>query len=235
MQVRPLRLAGVHARLSAGAYRVEVCQVKTAVGREIKLLTFALAALLALPRLAWAHHFMGEQLPQTLTQGFLSGLGHPVIGVDHAAFIIAAGFLLAPIGRGMWGVLALILGSLLGAALHLAGFSLPAGEVAVALSVILAGGLVMSGRAIPLSWMAGGLALAGLLHGHAYAESIFGAEPTPLIAYLAGFCLVQLGIATAALLTHRRFAASLAGPVSSALGAAVGAIGIVFLAGSLVA
>jgi hydrogenase/urease accessory protein HupE len=85
--------------------------VKTAVGRETKLLTFALAALLLLPRLAWAHHFMGEQLPQTFTQGFLSGLGHPVIGVDHAAFIIAAGFLLAPIGRGMRGVLALILGS----------------------------------------------------------------------------------------------------------------------------
>jgi urease accessory protein len=212
--------------------------VKTAVGRETKLLTFALAALLLLPRLAWAHHFMGEQLPQTFTQGFLSGLGHPVIGVDHAAFIIAAGFLLAPIGRGMWVVLALILGSLLGAALHLAGFSLPAGEVAVALSVILAGGLVMSGRAIPLSWLAGGLALAGLLHGHAYAESIFGAEPTPLIAYLAGFCLVQLGIASAALLTHRRLIAASANrarPASSALGAAVGAIGVIFLAGNLVA
>ena len=209
--------------------------MKTAVGRETKLLTFALAALLLLPRLAWAHHFMGEQLPQTFTQGFLSGLGHPVIGVDHAAFIIAAGFLLAPIGRGMWGVLALILGSLLGAALHLAGFSLPAGEVAVALSVILAGGLVMSGRAGPLSWLAGGLALAGLLHGHAYAESIFGAEPTPLIAYLAGFCLVQLGIATVALHMQRHLAATRARPVASALGAAAGAIGVLFLAGSLVA
>jgi len=197
----------------------------------------ALAALL-LPRLAWAHHFMGEQLPQTFTQGFLSGLGHPVIGVDHAAFIIAAGFLLAPSERGIWGVLALTLGSLLGAALHLAGSSRPAGEAAVALSVVLVGGLVMRARAVPPSWMAGGLALAGLLHGHAYAESIFGAEPAPLLAYLAGFCLVQLGIATAALLAHRHLIAagvSRAGPVSSALGAAVGAIGVLFLAGSLLA
>jgi len=86
--------------------------------------------------------------------------------------------------------------------------------------------------------MAGGLALAGLLHGHAYAESIFGAEPAPLLAYLAGFCLVQLGIATAALLAHRHLiaaSASRAGPVSSALGAAVGAIGVLFLAGNLAA
>jgi urease accessory protein len=196
------------------------------------------AALVLLPRLAWAHHFMDDQLPQTLAQGLLSGLGHPLIGVDHAAFIVAAGFLLAPIRGGLWGVLALILGSLLGAALHLAGLGLPAGEAAVALSVILAGVLVMSARRIALTWMAAGLALAGLLHGHAYAESIFGAEPAPLIAYLAGFSLIQFGVAAAALLTHRRLMSTGGGRVrrlSGALGAVVGAIGILFLAGNVVA
>lgn len=196
------------------------------------------AALVLLPRLAWAHHFMDDQLPQTLAQGLLSGLGHPLIGVDHAAFIVAAGFLLAPIRGGLWGVLALILGSLLGAALHLAGLGLPAGEAAVALSVILAGGLMMSARRIALTWMAAGLALAGLLHGHAYAESIFGAEPAPLIAYLAGFSLIQFGVAAAALLTHRRLQATSGSRIrrlSGALGAVVGAIGILFLAGNVVA
>lgn len=196
------------------------------------------AALVLLPRLAWAHHFMDDQLPQTLAQGLLSGLGHPLIGVDHAAFIVAAGFLLAPIRGGLWGVLALILGSLLGAALHLAGVGLPAGEAAVALSVILAGGLMMSARRIALTWMAAGLALAGLLHGHAYAESIFGAEPAPLLAYLAGFSLIQFGVAAAALLTHRRLMSTGGGRVrrlSGALGAVVGAIGILFLAGNVVA
>jgi urease accessory protein len=212
--------------------------VKAGAAVEFKAFTFVVAAtLMLLPGLAWAHHFMGAQLPQTFTQGLLSGLGHPVIGADHAAFIVAAGFLLAPIERGMWGVLALVSGSLLGAALHLAGFSLPAGEAAVALSVILAGGLVVSGHRIAASWMAGGLTLAGLLHGHAYAESIFGAEPTPLAAYLLGFSLVQLGIATGALLTHRRLMAtggSRAMPMSSALGAVVVAIGVLFLAGNVV-
>jgi len=104
--------------------------------------------------------------------------------------------------------------------------------------VILAGGLVMSARRIALTWMAAGLALAGLLHGHAYAESIFGAEPAPLIAYLAGFSLIQFGVAMAALLAHRRLMStggSRVRRVSGALGAVVGAIGILFLAGNVVA
>jgi urease accessory protein len=41
-------------------------------------------------------------------------------------------------------------------------------------------------------------ALAGLFHGYAYGESIFGAETTPLLAYLIGFTTVQLAIALSA-------------------------------------
>lgn len=51
--------------------------------------------IMVLPGVVWAHHFMEDQLPQTFAQGLLSGLAHPVIGVDHLAFIVAAGFLLA--------------------------------------------------------------------------------------------------------------------------------------------
>jgi urease accessory protein len=191
------------------------------------------AAIAALPFPASAHHFMDAGLPQTFAQGFLSGLAHPVIGLDHAAFIVGAGFFLALVERGMWGVLALIGGSLLGAALHLLGFGLPWGEVGVALSVILIGGLVMARRRIEISRLSAGLALAGVLHGYAYAETIFGAEAAPLAAYLIGFSLVQLGIAVAAMLVHRRMIAkreAWARPASSGLGAAVGVIGIVFLA-----
>ena len=199
--------------------------------RTLRASTIAAAA--ALPCPAWAHHFMDGSLPQTFAQGLLSGVGHPLIGLDHAAFIVAAGFFLALINRGMWGVLALIAGSLAGAALHLAGVDLPWGEVGVALSVILIGGLVMARRRIPLSWLAGGMALAGVLHGHAYAETIFGAEAAPLAAYLIGFSLIQAGVATATFLAHRWLIAtreSWAKPVCSGLGTVVGAVGVVFLA-----
>ena len=189
------------------------------------------AALAAAP--AWAHHFMDNALPGTLVEGLLSGLGHPLIGVDHAAFIIATGYLLARVAAGMWGVAALIAGSLLGAALHLDGVDIVGGEIGVALSVVVAGGLLIGRWQIGLGWLVGGLALAGALHGHAYGEAIFGAEATPLGAYLVGFTLTQLGVAAAAFYAHRRLIAAReawSGPVSAGLGAAAGAVGIVFLA-----
>jgi len=200
--------------------------------KAMKAFIVAATALAVFPRMAWAHHFMDGGLPQTFAQGLLSGLGHPVIGLDHAAFIVAAGFLLAPVEGGMWGVLALIVGALLGAVLHLAGAGLPGAEIGVALSVSLIGCLLVARHRIGLTWLAGGLALAGVLHGYAYAESIFGAEAAPLAAYLTGFSLVQLGIATAGLLVHRRLIAvreAWARLASSGVGAAAGTIGAVFL------
>ena len=177
---------------------------------------------------------MDNALPGTFVEGLLSGLGHPLIGVDHAAFIVATGFFLARIKGGMWGVAALIAGSLFGAALHLNGIDIVGGEIGVALSVMAVGILLMLSRwRIEPAWLGAGLALAGALHGHAYAEAIFGAEATPLGAYLAGFSLVQLGVAAAAFFAHRRLIAvreAWAGPVSAGLGAATGAVGVVFLA-----
>lgn len=189
--------------------------------------------LLLTPGPALAHHFMDDALPQTFAQGLLSGLGHPLIGADHAAFIVAAGFLLALVPRGLRGLLALIAGSLIGAALHLQGYTLPAGEIGVALSVLLLGGLVLARRRIHLLWLAGGLAFAGVLHGHAYAETIFGAETTPLLAYLIGFSVVQFGVAMAAALVHRQVHATRerwARPLAAALGTVVSTVGLVSLA-----
>jgi urease accessory protein len=107
----------------------------------------------------------------------------------------------------------------------------------VALSVILIGGVILSGHRVALAWLAGGLILAGIFHGYAYAESIFGAEPAPLSGYLIGFCSVQLGIGVGALLLHRRLiaiSANSARPISSAVGAVVGVIGIAFLASNAI-
>jgi urease accessory protein len=200
------------------------------------LLTAA-ALLAAIPGAGWAHHVMDGALPATLESGFLSGLGHPLIGLDHAAFLFGAGFLLALVRHGLWGVAALIAGSLGGIALHLAGFNPPGAQAGVALSVVIAGGLVAARRRLDLRWIVPGLALAGVLHGWAYAEAIIGAETTPLLAYLAGLSLIQLATAAAAYYMHRslmggaeRFRTLL--PVratAAALGVAVAGTGAIFL------
>ena len=74
---------------------------------------------------------------------------------------------------------------------------------------------------------------AGLFHGWAYGESIFGAEQTPLIAYLAGFSLVQLVVAVLAGLATRWVIASDAARRMEVrlVGAAVVGIGLVLFVG----
>lgn len=58
--------------------------------KAIRLIAFAAAAsLLAEPALA--HHVMGGRMPATFGDGLLSGLGHPVIGLDHFAAVVAVG------------------------------------------------------------------------------------------------------------------------------------------------
>ena len=192
----------------------------------------ALALLAPLP--AFAHHVMGGALPSTFMQGLLSGLGHPLIGVDHAAFIVAAGFVLALVPRGFLGILALIGGSLAGAALHLAGISFPVIDAAVALTVMAIAFLLALRRPIALPWLADGLMLAGALHGYAYAETIVSAERSAVVAYLIGFSLIQLGVASAAFWLHRRLIARPSRFIAPALASVVGAIGILFLIGNLV-
>ena len=57
---------------------------------------------------ALAHHPMGGRMPATFTDGLLSGLGHPIIGLDHLAAVLAIGCLaarIAPASRwrsAMW-------------------------------------------------------------------------------------------------------------------------------------
>jgi urease accessory protein len=176
---------------------------------------------------AFAHHLMGGRLPATWSEGLLSGLGHPVIGLDHLAAIVAVGLLAAALDRGILLPLAFVVASSVGAVLHVMAVGVPFSEGAVALSVIVLGALLLRGGALPAGALAGLFAVAGLFHGYAFGESIFGAEPAPLAAYFIGFTIVQYAIATAALLIARRFGE----PARRALvpGGAIGAVGIVFL------
>lgn len=45
-----------------------------------------------------AHHPTGGTVPSTTWQGLLSGLGHPVIEIDHSLFLFGAAFVAAFVG-----------------------------------------------------------------------------------------------------------------------------------------
>ncbi|NIA70907.1 HupE/UreJ family protein [Pelagibius litoralis] len=155
-----------------------------------------LLSLIASP--AWAHHPMGGATPSTFMEGFLSGIGHPIIGVDHLAFIIAVGLAAAFTTQRLLSPLAFVLATVAGCLLIVSGVALPFAEIVITGSVALVGGLVLSGRKVPSAAYLAIFAVAGLFHGWAYGAAIVGAETTPLLAYLAGFGLTQYGIALAA-------------------------------------
>ena len=158
---------------------------------------------------AFAHHPMGGATPATFADGLLSGVGHPVIGLDHLAALIGVGLLAARFGG--WGVFALPWAWLaamgVGVGAHLAGVELPFAEVCVALGVI-AVGLAAALRPMLSLGPAGLLfALVGFAHGYALGEAVAGAEATPVVAYLIGLVAIQATIATGvAVLTRRLWA-----------------------------
>jgi urease accessory protein len=183
---------------------------------------------------AFAHHVMGGQLPATFAQGALSGLGHPVIGIDHLAAVLAVGMLGAALRPGAALVIGYVLAQMAGAAIHVDGITVPGIDVLVAISVLVLGAAAAARRGI------GGLValalfmLAGLVHGYALAETIVGAEPGPLTAYLAGLVMIQVTIALTVMLVAKRFvAAGRREPVRLA-GAVIVGVGLAVLAQQVV-
>ena len=177
---------------------------------------FAVAALaVSISTPAFAHHGMGGQTPTTILQGLLSGLAHPVIGPDHLLFLIVSGvFVWMLDGAARYRAVAfLVAGQLLGTSIHLSAIGLPIVEAMIAVSVVVGGGLLLARRRPSAGQLAMLLVGAGTFHGYAFAESIVGAEATPIAAYLAGLALIQalvlVGISAALEAVERRSGAPL--------------------------
>lgn len=191
-------------------------------------LTLAVAGLTA-PE-AFAHHVMGGAMPATFKDGLLSGFGHPIIGLDHFAAVVAVGCLAAAHGAAVALVFGFVVAMMAGVVLHLYGAPLPATEIWVALSVIALGAVLLRRTQIGTPVALALFAATGLVHGYALGESIYGAEPTPLYAHLVGLAIVQSAIALAAMgLT--RMAASRSADVSIVrlVGAGIAGVGFAIL------
>jgi urease accessory protein len=153
----------------------------------------ALIVSAAVPALAHAHHPMGGATPSTAVEGLLSGLAHPVIGLDHLLFVLAIGAACYYFGQRAGAVATFLLAALGGTLLHFWRAALPNPDAWVAVTLVLFGVLLLNAGPVLRSRAALGVfALAGIAHGYAYGEAIVGAEQTPLFAYLAGLTAVQV-------------------------------------------
>ncbi len=144
---------------------------------------------------ALAHHPLDGAIPSNFFEGFMSGLAHPIIGLDHFAFVISVGLL--AVFRKKLGLIIPIsfcLATALGTTIHLASIDLPVPELIIAISVLTMGIALALENQVNLGLITLLSAIAGIFHGYAYGEAIVGAEMTPLAAYLLGFVGIQLVI-----------------------------------------
>ncbi len=158
------------------------------------------ALALSLPLLAHAHAESGA------ATGLLSGLAHPLSGLDHVLAMVAVGLWGAQLGRpAIWLLpvtfpLVMAFGGFIG----LIGIPLPGVEVGIAVSAI-ALGLMVAAAATPPLWVAAALvAFFAIFHGHAHGTELPDAASGVL--YSVGFvvatgCLHAVGIAIG--LVHR--------------------------------
>jgi urease accessory protein len=191
-------------------------------------LIFASVALMADP--AFAHHVMGGRMPVTFADGLLSGLGHPVIGLDHFAAVVAVGCLAAAHRAGPALAIGFVLAMIAGVAAHVRGTTVPGAEIMVALSVIFLGAMLLRIRQIHAGAALGLFIVVGLIHGYVLGESIYGAEASPLTAYFIGLAAIQSVVALAAMFAARAVARRQADVLTLRLiGAGIVGIGLAVL------
>jgi len=165
--------------------------------REIGVI-LTLAAMLTVP--AAQAHGLG-----TDGAGFLAGLSHPVLGLDHVLGMLAVGLWGAQQGgRAVWRLPLAFAGMMfVGAALAPTGLVLPAVEVGVTASVVVLGlMLAAAARTAPSA----SLALVGtfaLFHGYAHAVEI--PQMNPVFSYALGLLTTTALLQLAGIALGREF------------------------------
>ncbi len=139
-------------------------------------------ACAALSQPAFAHD--GTTLPYG---SFLSGLTHPVLGLDHFLAMVSVGILSAQIGgRAIWTVpttfvLIMAVGGLLG----WIGIGLSAIEIGIAFSVLALGTAIALDKKLPVVAVMSAVGVFAIFHGYAHGAEMPAAATA--VTYAVGF------------------------------------------------
>ena len=158
------------------------------------------------PSLAFAHHPLAGQKMETFFQGFLSGIGHPILGFDHLFFIIGVGIICLLSKKIFIGPLTFIIGMILGLFSIILGYNLFLVEFVIAASLFLIGIFIISGKKINFNIISASLIVIGLFHGWAFGETIIGQENTGqsvISGYLLGLSLIIWAISITSSLIYK--------------------------------
>lgn len=128
------------------------------------------------------------------TSSFISGLGHPVAGLDHLLAMVAVGLWAASLGgKALFTVPTMFVASMIiGAMLAIGGVHVPMVEQGILLSVILLGALLFSAKRLPVYVCAAITAIFALFHGAAHGVEMPLAVSS--LQYILGFAVATLGL-----------------------------------------
>jgi len=126
--------------------------------------------------------------------GFLSGLLHPMLGLDHLLAMAAIGFWSVRQSTTMKNATPLFVvgGMILGAGLSWGGLSMPGVETGITFSVLVAGILIATLAKMPTA--VGGSLVGAFMLFHGFAHGAEMPAGATLAAYLAGFSIGTLAI-----------------------------------------
>lgn len=179
------------------------------------------ALLLATPVLAHPGHEVAT---------LISGLAHPVMGLDHLLAMVAVGLLAArQHGRMRWMLpTSFVAAMLAGAGLSALGFGLPAVETGIAVSVLILGLLIASLARLPAAMSLLMVATFALFHGHAHHAEMGDGS---MLAFTTGFASATALLHLTGFLIARTIPTTRGGRVlTTAIGGAMAAAGGFMLA-----
>ncbi len=188
------------------------------------MIRLLLLATILLPGAAVAHEDGGTAI------GFVSGLRHPVNGIDHLVAMVAVGIWGAILRRPLVVALPVTFPVLmaLGALIAIMGLPVPSVRLVIAASALLLGIAILLRLRPPLALAVASVGLFGLFHGYAHGvEAPFAGDPLGFVAgFVVGTGLLHLvGIAIGESIRHSDAARA----AFAASGAVISAFGIVFL------
>ena len=204
------------------------------IRKQIVVLGALLSLFLTSP--ATAHHALGGSAPISFMEGLLSGLAHPVINIDHLAFVIAIGVLTAVGQASKFLPVWFVAGSILGTVLAVQGILIPyAGWLALVALVGIGVALACGYKSLKFTDVIG-FTIAGTLHGSVYADAVVGTVSSSLGGYLLGFAAVQAVIASSAMMVvYMMWAGDRLYENARVLGGVVAGVGLTVMAQSAAA
>lgn len=191
----------------------------------VRTFLISFIALFVVSTSAFAHTGEG------LTEGFVSGLTHPIFGWDHVVAMVAVGLWGAVLGRPAIWILPIVFPLVMafGAALGVAGIPVPFIETGIALSGVVLGLLIVFLIKTPLVVAAVLVGLFAIFHGHAHGTEL--PEAANPIAYAVGFVIATGLLHLFGILFGTLMASEVGKWVVRAGGAIIALVGATFLVG----